>query len=420
MSQATTKNSGSRPLECSAAIMPAVDIQLPRGALLALSLSAFGSGISMRVSDPLLPGLAQEFSLTLGHAALVITVFAIAYGFSQLIFGPLGDRFGKYRVIAWGTLGCALTTAICAFAPTFEQLLVARALAGASAAAIIPLAMAWIGDVTPYDRRQPVLARFMIGQVLGVSAGALFGGYAADHLHWRTPFEAIAVLFAVGGAYLLWINQRVPAAAKKASPPQGSAISRMVSEFAKVLAVPWARVVLFTVFAEGAAIFGSLAFMVTHIHQVHSIPISMAGQVVMLFGLGGLLFAVSAYYLVHRLGEVGLCRWGGLLVAASYITVAEAHSWWWAIPACFASGLGFYMLHNTLQINATQMAPERRGAAVAAFAASYFIGQSVGIAVSGFLIPAVGTSGVILLGAFGVTAVSLNFARLMRLHHRKV
>jgi predicted MFS family arabinose efflux permease len=90
------------------------------------------------------------------------------------------------------------------------------------------------------------------------------------------------------------------------------------------------------------------------------------------------------------------------------------------MPACFASGLGFYMLHNTLQINATQMAPERRGAAVAAFAASYFIGQSVGIAVSGFLIPAVGTSGVILLGAFGVTAVSLNFARLMRLHHRKV
>jgi predicted MFS family arabinose efflux permease len=413
MSQASTINPALKPTEGLAAINPAADIHLPRGALLALSVSAFGSGISMRVSDPLLPGLAQEFSLTLGHAALVITVFAIAYGFSQLIFGPLGDRFGKYRVIAWGTLGCALTTAVCALAPTFELLLVARAMAGASAAAIIPLAMAWIGDVTPYERRQPILARFMIGQVLGVSAGVLLGGYAADHLHWRTPFEAIAVLFAVGGAYLLWINQRLPAAAKRTTPAQGSAIRRMVSEFGQVLSVPWARVVLLTVFAEGAAIFGSLAFMVTHLHRVHAIQLSMAGEVVMLFGLGGLLFAVSAYYLVHRLGEVGLCRWGGLLVAASYATVAEASNWWWAMPACFASGLGFYMLHNTLQINATQMAPERRGAAVAAFAASYFIGQSVGIAVSGFLIPAVGTSGVILLGALGVTAVSLNFAHLM-------
>lgn len=396
------------------------DIKLPRGALLALSVSAFGSGISMRVSDPLLPGLAKEFSMTLGHAALVITVFAIAYGFSQLIFGPLGDRFGKYRVIAWGTLACGLTTALCALAPNFELLLVARAMAGASAATIIPLAMAWIGDVVSYERRQPILAKFMIGQVLGISSGVLLGGYAADHLHWRVPFEAIAVYFALGGAFLLWNNSRLPLEAKKTNLVQGSAFKRTVSEFAQVLAVPWARVVLLTVFAEGASIFGAFAFMVTHIHQVHSIPLAMAGQVVMLFGLGGLLFAVSAYYLVHRLGEIGLCRWGGVLVAVSYITVAVSSNWWWAMPACFLAGLGFYMLHNTLQINATQMAPERRGAAVAAFAASYFIGQSAGIAISGFLIPSIGTSGVILMGAVGVTLVSQNFARLMRNHRKKV
>jgi predicted MFS family arabinose efflux permease len=190
----------------------------------------------------------------------------------------------------------------------------------------------------------------------------------------------------------------------------------MVSEFSQVLAAPWARVVLLTVFAEGACIFGSFAFMVTHLHQVHAIPLAVAGQVVMLFGLGGLLFAISARHMVHRLGEVGLCRWGGLLVAGSYGTVGISNSWWWAMPACFVAGLGFYMLHNTLQINATQMAPERRGAAVAAFAASYFIGQSAGIAVSGALIPSMGTSGVILMGAVGVTLVSQNFARLMRLH----
>ena len=374
----------------------------------------------MRVSDPLLPGLAKEFSMTLGHAALVITVFAIAYGFSQLIFGPLGDRFGKYRVIAWGTLACGLTTALCALAPNFELLLVARAMAGASAATIIPLAMAWIGDVVSYERRQPILAKFMIGQVLGISSGVLLGGYAADHLHWRVPFEAIAVYFALGGAFLLWNNSRLPLEAKKTNLVQGSAFKRTVSEFAQVLAVPWARVVLLTVFAEGASIFGAFAFMVTHIHQVHSIPLAMAGQVVMLFGLGGLLFAVSAYYLVHRLGEIGLCRWGGVLVAVSYITVAVSSNWWWAMPACFLAGLGFYMLHNTLQINATQMAPERRGAAVAAFAASYFIGQSAGIAMSGFLIPSIGTSGVILMGAVGVTLVSQNFARLMRNHRKKV
>ena len=420
MSNTTLPHHGAAAPAAAAANSQAADVRLPRGALLALSVSAFGSGISMRVSDPRLPGLAQEFSLTLGHAAWVITAFAVAYGFSQLVFGPLGDRFGKYRVIAWGTMGCALTTALCALAPSFQWLLVARALAGASAAAIIPLAMAWIGDVTSYARRQPILARFMIGQVLGVSSGVLFGGYAADHLHWRVPFEAIAVLFALAACLLLWLNQRLPEQARKTHLAQGSAIRRMVSEFGMVLAVPWARVVLLTVFAEGACIFGAFAFMVTHLHQAHAIPLALAGQVVMLFGLGGLLFAVSASVFVKRLGEVGLCRWGGAVVALSYVTVALSNSWWWALPACFASGLGFYMLHNTLQINATQMAPERRGAAVAAFAAAYFIGQSAGIAAGGFLIPTVGIGGVILLGAVGVTLVSQNFARLMRLHRRKV
>lgn len=393
-----------------------VDVHLPRGALAALALSAFGSGISMRIADPLLPGLSNEFDLTLGQAALVITVFAVTYGFAQLVFGPLGDRFGKYRVIAWGTLACAVTTGLCALAPSFDLLLAARALAGATAASIIPLAMAWIGDVTSYERRQPILARFMIGQVLGVSVGVLFGGYAADHLHWRAPFGVIAIYFALGGGYLLWINQHLPQAARETHPPRGSALKRMVHEFGQVLAVPWARVVLLTVFAEGASIFGAFAFMVTHLHQAHGISLALAGQVVMLFGLGGLLFAVSVRHLVHRLGEEGLCRWGGLLVAVSYVVVALFNSWWWAIPASFGAGLGFYMVHNTLQINATQMAPQRRGAAVAAFAAAYFMGQSAGIAFQGFLIPFVGTSGVILVGAVGVTLVSQNFARLKRLH----
>jgi len=140
--------------------------------------------------------------------------------------------------------------------------------------------------------------------------------------------------------------------------------------------------------------------------------------VVMLYGLGGLLFAFAAPGLVRRLGEVGLCKWGGILVALAFLVVALADAWWWSVPACFMAGLGFYMLHNTLQINATQMAPERRGAAVAAFASCFFIGQSVGIAANGQLIALVGTTGIIVLGALGVWLVSWNFVRLLRTKRR--
>jgi len=387
---------------------------LPRGAVTALSIAAFASGISLRVTDAMLPRLAGDFALSLGDAALVITVFSVAYGFAQLLFGPMGDRFGKYRVIALGCVACAFTTASCALAPSFALLLLARALAGATAASIIPLAMAWIGDVIPYERRQPVLARFLIGQILGVSAGVLLGGYAADHLHWRTPFGLIALIFLGVGVLLLATNKRLPPEARQTRTGSGSALARMVEEFAQIVALPWARVVLLTVFAEGAFLYGAFAYMVSHLHQVHALSLASAGEVVMLFGFGGLLFALAAAHLVRRLEEAGLALWGGLLVCLAFLVVALAGQWWWSIPACFVAGLGFYMLHNTLQINATQMAPERRGAAVAAFAACFFIGQSVGVAVDGMLIAAMGTTGVIVLGALGVLLVSVNFSRLKR------
>ena len=157
-------------------------------AIIALSGAAFGSGMSMRVMDPMLVQLASDFSITLSTASQVITVFGLAYGLFQLLFGPLGDRYGKYLVVAWGCIACSATALLCALAPDFYFLLTARSIAGATAASIIPLSMAWIGDVIPYKDRQPILARFLIGQILGLSSGALIGGLCADYLTWRAPF----------------------------------------------------------------------------------------------------------------------------------------------------------------------------------------------------------------------------------------
>ena len=384
---------------------------IPRAAVPALALAAFASGVSLRLTDALLPLFAREFSVSLGQAAGVITSFSIAYGIAQLFFGPVGDRYGKYRVIAWACAACALTAALCALAHGYTQLVLARLLAGATAAAIIPLSMAWIGDVVPYEGRQPILARFLIGQILGLSAGVFVGGFAADHASWRVPFAGIAIGFVVIGAVLRTVERRLPAAARGGTVVQGHALRRMLDAFAHVLAQPWARVVLASVFLEGAFLYGSFAFIVAHLHQRFGLALTAAGSVVMLFGIGGLVFAFASAPLVRRLGETGLARWGGALMAAALGTVGLAPAWWWAVPACFVTGLGFYMFHNTLQTNATQMAPERRGAAVSAFASCFFLGQAVGVAAAGALVARLGTGTIIVTGACGVLLVALNFAR---------
>nr|WP_217346229.1 MFS transporter [Noviherbaspirillum sp. L7-7A]MBV0880625.1 MFS transporter [Noviherbaspirillum sp. L7-7A] len=387
---------------------------IPPTAVLALSLAAFGSGMSLRLTDAQLPRLAADFGVSLASASDVITCFSVAYGISQLFFGPLGDRFGKYLVIAWASACCAMTALLCAIAPNFPLLLAARFLAGATAAALIPLSMAWIGDVIAYEDRQPVLARFLIGQILGVSAGVFVGGMAADYLNWRIPFFGIAMGFVLISLKLFSLNRRLPEHARQTVQGEGAAGRRMMREFSQVLSGKWARIVLATVFLEGLFLYGAFAFIATHVHVVHGLPLSKAGLLVMLFGFGGVLFATAARTLVRRLGEAGLTLWGGMIASLSLLGIGIGPHWIWALPGCFFAGVGFYMLHNTLQINATQMAPERRGAAVSAFASCFFIGQSAGVGMAGLLADYSSTTTVLILGAVGLLTLSLNFSRLQR------
>jgi len=386
---------------------------IPRGAVACLALAAFASGLSLRVNDALLPKLVTEFGVSLGTASQVISVFATAYGLAQLFFGPVGDRFGKYRVIAWATVACAVTALGCALAPGFDALRVARVLAGATAAAVIPLAMAWIGDVVPYDQRQPVLARFLIGQIVGLSSGVWLGGFAGDHLSWRAPYFLIATLFAAVSIALFTLNRRLPAHARAMKAADGPALQRVVAEFTSVLSRPWARVILCLVFLEGLFLYGPFAFIASHVHRAFGLSLSAAGALVMLFGLGGFIFAVSSRRLVAHLGEAGLARWGGALMAAAMLAVGFGPAWAWSLAGCFVLGLGFYMLHNTLQVNATQMAPDRRGAAVASFASCFFLGQSVGVSLGGLWVGSIGTAQFLALGAVGVLAVSSAFVVLL-------
>lgn len=384
---------------------------VPVLAIAALALAAMASGISLRLADPLLPRLSREFGISLGEASQVITAFAVAYGLAQLGFGPLGDRFGKYRVIAWACAASALTSLACALAPGHHALLAARLAAGASAAAVIPLAMAWIGDVVPYERRQPVLARFLIGQITGFAIGVWIGGITAEHWPWRTPFFGVAAFFAAVAVVLQIVRRRLPAAAVQPARAPGGAFVTMAREFRAVAAQPWARVVLVAVFFEGAAVYGPFAFVASHLHLRLSLPLSTVGAMVMGFALGGLAFALNARLLVQRLGEVVLVRTGSAFMATAFVTIALAPAAGWAVAACLLMGLGFYMMHNTLQTHATQMAPERRGAAVAAFASSFFLGQSAGVGIAGLVVGRTGTGWVLAAGALGLLGVAWGFSR---------
>ncbi len=348
-----------------------------------ISVAAFSSMASMRVCDPMLVTLSQEFHVTTGDASAVIAAFAVAYGVLQLFYGPLGDRFGKVRVIIGATFACAVFSAVTALAPTLPVLVVSRAFMGAAAAGIIPLSMAWIGDSVAYEQRQETLARLMVATVSGMMAGQWFGGFAVEALGWRWAFAVLSVLFLTAATMLL--RQMRATAARAEAPAGGTAepaafsLQAYLATTGRLLRMPRVRWVLAIVAVEGALGFGTMAFVPARMVDGFGLSASAAGGVMVLYGVGGLVYSLMARRWLALLGEKGLALLGAMMIAVGLLLLAWAPLVHLAVVGCFCAGLGFYMLHNTLQVQATQMAPEARGTAVTLFACLLFLGQSLGV-----------------------------------------
>ncbi|KAA0010231.1 MFS transporter [Billgrantia pellis] len=386
----------------------------PRLVILLLALAGFASMASMRVTDAMLPALSQAFARPLADVAQNITLFAIAYGVLQLCYGPLGDRFGTLRVIGLATLACAVGALGSALADSLPALLLFRTLNGATAAAIIPLSMAWVGDNVPYERRQVALAHMLSGAVMGLISGQVAGGFLADTLGWPAAFGLLTLLFLVAGSLLLvTLRQRPELSPAKVAQGRIAFFSRI----REVLLIARARRILALVFLEGIAAFGALAFAASHLYERLGVSLTQAGLMIALFGVGGLVFAALARPLVARLGESGLAAGGGVLMGLGFCLLALATQALAATAGAFCAGLGFYMMHSTLQINATQMAPAMRGTAMAVFAGCLFLGQSVGVSLGGLLLRLTGSLWLLVGTGCWLLALGLAFAWLLRQWH---
>ena len=387
-----------------------------RRTILLLSFATFASMVAQRICDAMLPELARVFTVSLSQAAQVVSVFAITYGAAQLFYGPLGDRLGKFRVITFATLGCSVGSAWAVLAGTLDMLVAARLAMALGAAALIPLSMAWVGDAVPSDQLQEMLTRTGLGSTLGIAGGQLVGGLLTDVLGWRWAFVFMTVLFGVVGAllYLELRRQRLLPAGQDVAGRPAAERPGFVKQAVLILTGRWSRIILALALIEGAAGFGVLAIWASHLHQSFSLSLSVAGAIVALFGLGGMLYMALGRHLIRRFGQPGLVLVGGLVVGVSALVLGYTPHWGPALPASLLAGFGFFMFHNTMQANATQMVPEARGTAVSLFSSFLFLGQSIGVVLAAGLIDQIGTSAVIALGGGVMATIGIYFAWALR------
>ena len=384
----------------------------PTRSIVFLAVAGFASQAQVRVTDSLLPQIAADFGTTIGAASIVITAYALTHGSSQLFIGPIGDRFGKYPS---ATVMCALSAILvmtCGLTQSLSALATARLLAGATAGWIIPLSMAYVGDVTPYERRQQVLGRYLSGQIFGQLFGQAAGGVLGDLFGWRNVFFLLAGVFALAAAGLAFELTSNPRTRARGLPGERS--RGFIADYRAVLSNPWARIVILAVFIEAIFGWGAFAYVGADLRLRFGLSFSAVGLIVGTFAIGGLIYVGSVAHLVNWLGQRGLAIGGGALLGLAYVVLAAGLAWWLAPIAVTAIGLGFYALHNTLQTNATQMTPEARGTAVAIFSSAIYIGQTIGVSLAALVIDRSSVVPVFLVSAAGLPALAWWFARELR------
>ena len=143
---------------------------------------------------------------------------------------------------------------------------------------------------------------------------------------------------------------------------------------------------------------------------VLSVVITLVGLIVCFFGLGGLIYAATVKQLVRWLGQPRLALIGGVILGLAYVTLALAPVWWLTPLAVTLVGLGFYMLHNTLQTHGTQMAPEARGSAVALFSLCLFGGQAIGVPLAAPIVDRYGAVPIFVFAAVFLPLLAWYFA----------
>lgn len=370
--------------------------------LLVLGLSAFSGAVSIRIADPVVPLIARDFAVSLNAAALISSVYSLPYALGQPILGPIGDAVGKTLVMRVCLAVAVAATAAAWLAPTYETLFLARMVAGVAGGGVIPVALAIIGDRFQMEDRQVALARVLFAAVTGQLIGSVGSGLIGERFGWRASF-LVAFVISLAAAIIGFATLRAaPGAVRKKATVAGA-----MAGYRQVFANPLAVVCYSTVFIEGLLIYGVFPHLAGVFETRGVGGVREAGFTVGAFGLGGIFMTMAVRQMLRHLGMFAMMRLGGLLCGAALTVVALTQSWQATVAAFVVLGFGFYMIHNSLQTLATELAPTARGSAVSLHAFFFFVGIALGPPAIGFGLHTIGDVATILIEAAGAAALGV-------------
>lgn len=351
---------------------PAYDQKFPP-AINIIALASFSAALSTRALDPVLPHVAEEFSISITTAASIAAGYALIYALIQPIVGAAADLFGKARLM---TLCLALLGVACilgALSTSFSGLFASRMLAGIASGGVFPVALGLTADLVAPAKRQVAIGRTLAGSMTGNLLGATASGIIGDLVGWR---GVLVIIGALGLIAAVAVAAGFRGAALSAPPK--SDLKTLRQGYRTILANPNARYCYSAVFVEGCCVFGLFPFIAALLFDLGETSLSIAGIVIAGFAVGGLFYTFTVSRFLPRLGVKGMMIAGASLVALQLAALALGPGWKVQFAIMLLMGWGFYMIHGCLQVFASELSVEARATAMSLHSFFFFMGQTVG------------------------------------------
>lgn len=262
--------------------------------VIGLFFGVFVMGADSFIISPLLPAMAQDFRTSLSAVSYGVTVYAICYAIGSPLFGPLGDRFDRRRLLLLGMAFFWIGTILCATAGNLTEFYIYRALAGLGAAFTMPNVWAFIGSYFSGGPMRRVMGIVMSALSLSIAVGVPLGTALSAISDWHMAFWGSAVL---GLIALVLLRLTVPS-----SKPDAAAQRGYLASYGQVVRTRGAVIGLLVNLSWMFGFYLLYTFLGAFVTDTFGFTTSQSGLVFMAYGAGNFLASFISGSVMSHLG----------------------------------------------------------------------------------------------------------------------
>jgi MFS family permease len=294
--------------------------------IFALSVPSLLAAVGTSMANLSLPAISHDFGIPFSKARWVVLSYLVASTIFSLFVGLRGDRSGRKKVLAIGTVFFFFGAFVSGLAPSFWILALARLIQGMGAAALLVMPVAIATEILPIHKTGRVLGLMATMSAIGTASGPSVGGAILTIFDWRTVFFLMAFL---GLLNFSFIAKFIP----RDEVLRSESISRpsFLSTFKAVYADFSLRTQLFANLTVSSVMMSTLIvgpFYLTHALKLGSLKM---GLVMSIGPVTSMISGIFSGYAVDRFGSGVVARIGFVQLMLGTISFIQAPQWFGAI-----------------------------------------------------------------------------------------